>query len=164
ALSRPLVERDRRSFHVSSLGPTGASCVTVAPCSRPEKCEQAACEPWPCVLGLPGGSMLATLRAIVAHLRHQAKCCYESDPPAAAQASATDGTMGMLLHRLMQGSRRAGLAPLEMLFNKMNAVFSNCIIGRGAEFGRGFVLTHATGVVINGSVRGGSNVYIEHQV
>jgi serine O-acetyltransferase len=51
-----------------------------------------------------------------------------------------------------------------MIFNKLNVVFNNCIIGRGAEFGPGFVLIHASGTVINGSVRGGSRIYIEHQV
>jgi serine O-acetyltransferase len=51
-----------------------------------------------------------------------------------------------------------------MLFNRLNAICCNCVIGRGAEFGPGFVLIHATGVVINGRVRGGSNVYVEHQV
>ena len=50
------------------------------------------------------------------------------------------------------------------MFNKLNAVFNNCIIGRGAEFGPRFVLIHATGVVINGDVRGGSDVRVEHQV
>ncbi|MBV8077149.1 MAG: hypothetical protein JO284_12160, partial [Planctomycetaceae bacterium] len=70
----------------------------------------------------------------------------------------------MILYRLMQWSRRWRLAPLEILFNKLNAVCCNCIIGRGAEFGPGLVLIHSTGVVINGRVRGGSNVLIEHQV
>jgi serine O-acetyltransferase len=51
-----------------------------------------------------------------------------------------------------------------MLFNKINAVFGQCIIGRGAEFGPGFVLIHSQGVVINGAVRGGAHVYLEHQV
>src|SRR5436305_9461364 len=51
-----------------------------------------------------------------------------------------------------------------MLFNKLNAFFCNCISGRGANFAPGFVLIHSTGVVINGNVRGGPNVYIEHQV
>jgi serine O-acetyltransferase len=51
-----------------------------------------------------------------------------------------------------------------MLFNKLNAVFCQCVIGRGAEFGPGFVLVHSNGVVINGSVRGGTGVVIEHQV
>ena len=56
------------------------------------------------------------------------------------------------------------MVPLEMVFNKLNVIFCNCIIGRGAEFGPGFVLIHSTGVVINGGVRGGRNVHIEHQV
>jgi serine O-acetyltransferase len=64
----------------------------------------------------------------------------------------------------MQWSRRWRLSPIEMIFNKLNGVFSNCIIGRGAEFGPGFVLIHASGTVINGDVRGGSRIYIEHQV
>src|SRR6185369_9532517 len=37
-------------------------------------------------------------------------------------------------------------------------------IGRGAEFGPGFVLFHSQGVVINGKVRGGSNIHLHHQV
>lgn len=76
----------------------------------------------------------------------------------------TDGTPAMILYRLMQASRRWRLTPLEMLFNKLNAVLCNCIIGRGAEFGPGLVLVHATGTVINAQVRGGSGVHIEHQV
>lgn len=70
----------------------------------------------------------------------------------------------MFWYRLMQWARRWRLAPLEMLFNRINTMFCNCIIGRGAEFGPGFVLIHSIGVVINGAVRGGSNVKIEHQV
>jgi serine O-acetyltransferase len=98
-------------------------------------------------------------------LRQKAFWCYESDRwTAVAKVLVTDGTLAMVLYRLMQWSRRYRLVPLEMLFNKLNVVCSNCIIGRGAEFGPGFVLVHATGVVINGGVRGGSNVYVEHQV
>ena len=59
----------------------------------------------------------------------------------------------MILYRLMQWSRRRRLTPLEFLFNKLNVICCNCIIGRGAEFGPGFVLIHSTGVVINGAVR-----------
>src|SRR5215212_8627088 len=102
--------------------------------------------------------MLKTLRAIGADIRQKAKWCYESESlPALAKTVATDGTMAMILYRLMQSSRAHGLAPLEMVFNKMNTVFGGCIIGRGAEFGPGFVLIHAAGVVINGRVRAGSN-------
>jgi serine O-acetyltransferase len=51
-----------------------------------------------------------------------------------------------------------------MLFNKVNGFCCACIIGRGAEFGPGFVVIHSQGIVINGQVRGGSNLHFEHQV
>lgn len=76
----------------------------------------------------------------------------------------TDSTMAMVYYRLMQWARRHRLAPLEMLMNRLNGIFCNCYIGRGAEFGEGFVLVHADGVVINRLVRGGRNIYLEHQV
>jgi serine O-acetyltransferase len=38
------------------------------------------------------------------------------------------------------------------------------VIGRGADFGPGFVILHSFGVVINSQVRGGRNVVIEHGV
>ena len=85
------------------------------------------------------------------------------DTRALVKVLATDGTASMVLYRLMQGSRDAGLGPLEMLFNKLNA-WGGCVIGRGAEFGPGFVLFHAGGVVINGRVRGGENVHLQHEV
>ena len=72
--------------------------------------------------------------------------------------------MAMVFYRAMQWSRRWRLVPFEMVFNRLNTIFCGCIIGRGAEFGPGFVLIHSTGVVINGRVRGGCNVFIEHQV
>lgn len=76
----------------------------------------------------------------------------------------TDGTFAMLMYRCMQASHRRGLTPLAMLFNKLNGFFGRCIIGRGAEFGPGFVLIHSYGVVINASVRGGRDVKVEHLV
>jgi serine O-acetyltransferase len=75
----------------------------------------------------------------------------------------TDGTFAMIVYRLMQASQRRGLTPLSMIFNKLN-VFGGCIIGRGADFGPAFVLIHSNGVVINSSVRGGTNIKLEHQV
>jgi serine O-acetyltransferase len=102
---------------------------------------------------------------IITDLRRKALWCYESDSPSALlKVLFTDGTSAMVLYRFMQWARRWHLAPLEMVFNKLNALCSNCIIGRGAEFGPGLVFVHATGVVINGAVRGGANVTIEHQV
>lgn len=105
------------------------------------------------------------LRAIAGDLRQKALWCYESDRwPALVKALLTDGTPAMILYRLMQWSRHHRLAPLELLFNRLNTIFCNCIIGRGAEFGPGLVLIHATGIVINGRVRGGADLRIEHQV
>ncbi len=80
------------------------------------------------------------------------------------KALLTDGTFAMLMYRLMQAAHRRRLVPLAMLFNKLNAFFGRCIIGRGAEFGPGFVLIHSYGVVINGAVRGGRDLRIEHLV
>jgi serine O-acetyltransferase len=109
--------------------------------------------------------MAGLLKTIGVDLRCKAQWCYQSTGfKSCVKTLLTDGTAAMITYRLMQWSGRWRLAPLEMAFNKVNAVFSNCIIGRGAEFGPGFVLIHATGVVINGGVRGGSRVYIEHQV
>lgn len=105
------------------------------------------------------------IRLISADLRAKAEWLYDSDRlTAIVKALCTDGTAAMILYRLMQWSRRWRLMPLEMIFNKLNAVGCRCIIGRGAEFGPGFVLIHADGVVINGRVRGGRNVKLEHQV
>ena len=76
----------------------------------------------------------------------------------------TDGTLAMVLYRLMQASHRMGIGPLAMLFNKLNVIFGGGVIGRGASVGPGFVLVHSMGVVINTSVTGGRDVKIEHQV
>jgi serine O-acetyltransferase len=109
--------------------------------------------------------VLTTLRLLRSDLRHKARWCYDrEDAAAVARALATDGTGAMVLYRLMQGARRHRLWPLEMIFNKLTSMFSGAIIGRGVEFGPGLVLVHATGVVINASVRGGADVVIEHQV
>jgi serine O-acetyltransferase len=109
--------------------------------------------------------MLKAIRLLHEDLREKARWCYQSDAPAAvAKTLATDGTSAMILYRLMQGARELGLAPLEMTFNKLNSIVNSCVIGRGADFGPGFVIVHSHGVVINGKVRGGANVHLEHEV
>jgi serine O-acetyltransferase len=109
--------------------------------------------------------MSRTLRLIASDLRHKASWVYESERPAdLLKALLADGTPAMLLYRLMQACRRHRLAPLEMVFNRLNSMLCGCVIGRGAEFGPGFVLIHSNGVVINGGVRGGERVLLEHQV
>jgi len=109
---------------------------------------------------------VATLfRLIDSDIRAKAAWCYESrGPTAVVKALCTDGTAAMIWYRLMQWARRWRIMPLELVCNKANAVFCGCVIGRGAEFGPGFVLVHSNGVVINGSVRGGRDVKLEHQV
>jgi serine O-acetyltransferase len=98
-------------------------------------------------------------------LRCKAEWCYgDTRPRTLLKTLVTDGTFAMACYRLMAWSHRHRLAPLTMFWNKVNAVFGQCIIGRGATFGPGFVLIHSQGVVINGAVRGGSRVYVEHQV
>jgi serine O-acetyltransferase len=109
---------------------------------------------------------MATLfRLIASDLQAKAAWCYESRSiRAVAKAMLTDGTAAMVWYRLMQWARHRRLTPLEMLFNSLNKLCCGCVIGRGAEFGPGFVLIHSLGVVINGTVRGGANLRIEHQV
>jgi serine O-acetyltransferase len=114
----------------------------------------------------PGGESRMSLFSLLrADLREKADWLYESHSTAAIlKTLLTDGTAAMFWYRLMQWAHRWRLAPLEMLFNKLNAICCNCIIGRGAQFGPGFVLIHSTGIVINGQVRGGRSIKLEHQV
>jgi serine O-acetyltransferase len=117
------------------------------------------------MMNSPTNDMPSLLETIRQDLHAKALWCYEHDGwRDILRTLATDGTAAMVLYRLMQWSRRYHLTPLEMAFSRLNAIFCNCIIGRGAEFGRRFVLIHSTGVVINSAVRGGSGVHIEHQV
>lgn len=108
---------------------------------------------------------MALIPLIFSDLRAKALWNYESCKSSAIlKVLVTDGTAAMIWYRLMQWSRRWRMTPLELMFNKINSVFCSCVIGRGAEFGPGLVLIHSNGVVINGGVRGGRNVRIEHQV
>jgi serine O-acetyltransferase len=88
----------------------------------------------------------------------------DTSPRAIVKTLATDGTFAMIVYRCMQASHQWRLAPLAMILNKLNGILGGCIIGRGASFGEGLVFIHSNGIVINGNVRGGSHVHIEHQV
>lgn len=104
-------------------------------------------------------------RLFVEDVRQKAVWCYgSSNWKCLVQTLLTDGTAAMFWYRAMQWSQKWRLIPLSMLFNKLNAICCQCIIGRGADFGPGFVLIHSQGVVINSNVRGGRQVFIEHQV
>ncbi len=98
-------------------------------------------------------------------IRLKARWCYGRDNFAAIlKTLLTDGTAAMIWYRAMQWAQSWRLVPLAMVFNKLNAICCQCIIGRGADFGPGFVLIHSQGVVINGQVRGGDRIFVEHQV
>jgi serine O-acetyltransferase len=108
---------------------------------------------------------MTLLRLIRSDLRAKATWLYGADSSKnTLKALLTDGTAAMVWYRVMQWARRWRLKPIEMIVNRIITQFCGCIIGRGAEFGPGFVLIHSLGVVINGSVRGGENVKIEHLV
>ena len=105
------------------------------------------------------------MQMLVGDIREKARLTYAcTDARAIAKTLVADGTFSMVLYRLMQGSRHMGSVPLEMIFNKLNSTLAGCTIGRGAEFGPGFVLFHANGVVINGKVVAGEQVHLQHQV
>jgi len=113
----------------------------------------------------PGGFRPSLFSLIRSDLRAKAEWLYGgSSGRALVKTLLTDGTFAMIVYRLMQASQRRRLVPFAMIFNKINGIWGACIIGRGADFGPGFVLIHSDGVVINGSVRGGSNIKVEHQV
>lgn len=102
---------------------------------------------------------------IASDVRSKAKWLYgDSSWKSLVKGCVTDGTFAMVMYRLMQASQRCHLVPLAMIFNKLNGFFGRCIIGRGAQFGPGFVLIHSYGVVINSSVKGGRDIRIEHLV
>ena len=114
-------------------------------------------------------SWMARARGLVQTLREdiRAKAAWnygQDGPREMLRALLSDGTAAVVLYRLMQASHHAGLTPAEMLFNKINTLVGQCIIGRGAELGPGLVLIHSQGVVITGAVHGGRNLRIEHQV
>lgn len=110
------------------------------------------------------GALRDTLTLLGGDLRDKARLYYgDAGPRSLAATLATDGTMAMVLYRAMQGARRAGVVPLEIACNRINA-WGGCVIGRGAEFGPGFVLLHSHGVTINGRVRGGARVRLQHEV
>lgn len=76
-----------------------------------------------------------------------------------------DGTVEMILYRLMQFCQKKILLwPFASLICRLNNFFNRTLIGRGADFGPGFVILHGCGIVINGAVKGGKNIILEHQV
>lgn len=105
------------------------------------------------------------LREIGRDLRRKAEWCYDDGSwKSVVKAAMTDGSASMVIYRLMQEAHRRELGAAEMVLNKLNGVVSSCVIGRGAELGPGLVMVHSHGIVINGAVKAGANLTLEHQV
>jgi serine O-acetyltransferase len=76
----------------------------------------------------------------------------------------TDGGMPQLLYRLMRYCETHGMEPLAMVVYRLNAICSHTVIGRKAELGPGLVIVHSLGIMVNGAVRAGKNLVLEHGV
>ena len=76
----------------------------------------------------------------------------------------SDGTTAQLVYRAMRFCQNHHLRPIAAFLYRYNAWVSSVIIGRGAEFGPGFVILHSFGIVINSRVKAGRNLILEHGV
>src|SRR5260370_8715231 len=86
------------------------------------------------------------LQTFLQDLRTKAACC---ETTSMVRVLLRDGTTAMALYRAMRLCQRLRLVPLAFLLHRMNACISHAVIGRGAEFGPGFVILHRMGIVIN---------------
>ncbi len=118
-------------------------------------CEHHPCPPAP----------IALLGYLPDDFRAKALLLYgDQSGRAVLRAVLTDGSAAMILYRSMQHAHSARLPLVPAILGKALQIFGNCIIGRGASFGPRLVIAHSLGIVINGAVRGGSDIVIEHQV
>lgn len=76
----------------------------------------------------------------------------------------SDGSTAQILYRVMRFFQTHHLKPIAAIVYRLNAVIGHVVIGRGAEFGRGFVILHSFGIVVNSSVRAGEGLIMEHDV
>jgi serine O-acetyltransferase len=84
--------------------------------------------------------------------------------PSLLKVLMSDGSLANFLYRMQERLSRLGLGVVALLPHLLNKWLNGCVIGVGARFGPGFVLIHPVGVVINSSVRGGRNVWLESSV
>ena len=97
--------------------------------------------------------------------RQKARWVYgEVTPKSILKSWLTDGSFTMVAYRVSQTCYALHLGFLGAISLKFAAILTQAVIGRGTDFGPGFVVLHSTGLVINGKVRGGKNVFVEHGV
>lgn len=102
---------------------------------------------------------------IIEDLKYKAVCYYgEASLNNVLRILLSDGTSAVLLFRVAKFFQFIKLGPVGWLFLEVNKLLNGCVLGRGCDFGPGFVLMHPVGVVINGGVQGGRNVVIESGV
>ena len=76
----------------------------------------------------------------------------------------SDGSFCQILYRAMRFCQLHSLKPVAYLLYRTNVILYGAVIGRGAEFGEGFVLLHTVGTVINSEATAGKNLVLEHGV
>ena len=102
---------------------------------------------------------------IIADLKQKSRCYFDHDNfSGVLRVALSDGTSANVLYRMAQFFRKIYLSIVSFVLLDINKFLNGCVIGRHAEFGKGFVLMHPVGVVINGGVKGGDNVVIESGV
>jgi serine O-acetyltransferase len=102
---------------------------------------------------------------IIDDLKFKAECYYgQTSLRHVLRVLFTDGTSAVVLYRLAKFFQRIGLGMIGWFLSEINKLLHGCVIGRGVEFRKGFVLMHPIGVIINGAVQGGEKVVIESGV
>jgi serine O-acetyltransferase len=102
---------------------------------------------------------------IIDDLKFKAECYYgQTSLGHVLRVLLTDGTSAVVLYRLAKFFQRIGLGMFGWFLSEINKLLHGCVIGRGVEFRKGFVLMHPIGVIINGAVQGGEKVVIESGV
>jgi serine O-acetyltransferase len=102
---------------------------------------------------------------IIDDLKCKAECYYgKTSSRHVLQVLLTDGTSAVVLYRLAKFFQKIGLGVIGWFLLEINKLLHGCVIGRSVEFGKGFVLMHPIGVIINGAVKGGEKVVIESGV
>ena len=76
----------------------------------------------------------------------------------------SDGSSAMLIYRISSFFERNHLGILGALLSRFNVMLNSIVIGQGADIGKGFVIMHTVGVVINGKARIGENVIVQSGV
>lgn len=81
------------------------------------------------------------------------------------RALCSDASLCMILYRGMSYCNRYWVTkPIAAIFCKLNALLCGAVIGRGASFGKNFVILHSVGIVVNSKVVGGDDITLESGV